>query len=107
MPPQIPLEEPGQTFLVDPYSGETKTRPETQHRRLGAAAMTNDLVCNTPLTDHDIARRLGVSDDTITLYRLAASAPIADRYEDLWQFWNYHMAHAKRQGLRITHSRKE
>lgn len=107
MPPQIPIEELGQTFLVDPYSGEKKPKTETQQRRLGAAAMINDLLNNTPLTNHDIAQRLGVSDATSTNYRLGRSAPTGDQYDDLWRFWNYHIAHAKRQRLTITHTRTE
>lgn len=104
MPLHTVNDEPGQTYLVDPAAEPIPVPDAPLQRRQAAASMISDLLNNTPLTDLQIALRLGRNVATIERYRQAKTAPAGEAFEDLWRFWNYHMAQAKAQGRTLTHS---
>ena len=103
MPLVTAKDEQGQQYLLPPPNDNIPRRSSVAARRHAAAAMVNDLLANTPMSFEIIAKRLGVAVSTIEKYRVGASAPIAADFEELWRFWNYHMAQAKSQGRTIHH----
>ena len=88
----VPLDEPGQTFLVDPDRDPCHIPSGTEDRRQAASTMVQEILSRCSQDAEDIAKRFGVSLTTVDNWRLGKSAPTGRTYADLHQYWNFHMS---------------